>query len=102
MFERRHPRSTRMAALEWLRQLHLVAYQDHVFGAHAHCDRIGERHLSCLIDEQVIKLLVQFLSREKPSGPGDQIMSTLGCFGVVGRILDDRAIQNWKPGRNSN
>jgi hypothetical protein len=37
-------------------------------------------------------LLVQFLSREKPSSPGDQVVSTLRCLGVVGRILDDRAV----------
>ena len=74
-------------------KLHLIADQDHILGAHTHRDRIGERDLTRLVDEQIIELLVQFLSREQPSGPGDQIMSTLRRFAVVGRILDDRAVQ---------
>jgi len=36
MFERRKSRSSRMAALEPLRKLHLVADKDYVLGAHAH------------------------------------------------------------------
>ena len=41
MFERREPGSARMAALERLRKLHLVADQDHVLRAHAHCDLLA-------------------------------------------------------------
>jgi hypothetical protein len=42
MFERGEARSSRMAALDRLGKLHLVADQDNVLGANAHCDRIGE------------------------------------------------------------
>jgi hypothetical protein len=74
-------------------QLHLVANQDDVPRTNAHRRGIRKRDLSRLIDEQVIELLIEFLSREKPSGPGDQIVSALRRFAVVGRILDDRPVQ---------
>ena len=74
-----------MAPLQRLRKLHLVAHQDHILRTHTHCDPVGERNLSRLIDEQVIKLLVQFLSREEPSGSCNEIVSTLRRFSVVGR-----------------
>jgi len=82
-----------MTALERLRKLHLVANQDDVPRTNTHGDGVGKRDLSRLIDEQVIELLIEFLSGEEPSGPGDQIVSALRRFGVIGRILDDRPVQ---------
>ena len=64
------------------------ADQDHIPGAHPHRDRVGERDLSRFAYKQVIDLLIQLISREQLSGPGNQVMSTLRRFAVVGRILD--------------
>ena len=77
-----------MTPLERLRKLHLVANQDDVPRTNTHRDGVGKRDLSRLIDEQVIELPIEFPSREEPSGPGDQIVSALRRFAVVGRVLD--------------
>ena len=53
----------------------------------------GERHLSGLIDKQVIELPIQFLAREQPRGAGDQIVPAGRGVIVVGGVLDDRAVQ---------
>jgi hypothetical protein len=92
MFERRTAGPPWVATLERLRELHLVADQDHIPGAHTHRDRVGERDLARLVDKQVIDLLIQFLSCEQPSGSGDQIVSAVGRFAVVGGVLNDRAV----------
>ena len=53
-----------MTPFDRLRKLHLIADQDHVFGTYAHCDRVGERNLTRLVYEEVIELLIEFLSPE--------------------------------------
>ena len=62
----------RMTPLDRLGQLHLIADQYQVPGRWSDCDRIRQRDLAGLIDEQVVELSLQLLSAEDPGGPADQ------------------------------
>ena len=60
-------------ALDRLAQLHLIAEQDQVFGAHAHGDHVGERDLSRFVDEEIVELTPKSRLRQQPSGAGNKL-----------------------------
>ena len=67
------PAPSRVHALRDLRELLRVAEQDDVARGGADRERVGERHLARLVDEQVVERLVHLLAREEPRRAGDQL-----------------------------
>ena len=61
-----------MGALARLGELHLVADQDQVPGREADGDRVGERDLAGLVDEEVVELAIQLRPAEDPGRAADQ------------------------------
>ena len=55
-----------------LGELHLVADQDEVARRQADGDRVGERDLAGLVDEQVVEPAGQLLAAEEPGGAADE------------------------------
>ena len=55
VFEPGPPTITRVRPLNWLPELHLVAHQDQIGGRKARSDQVRQRHLTGLIDEQVVE-----------------------------------------------
>ena len=56
--------------------------------ARAHRERVGERDLAGLVDEEVVEVAVHVLAREEPGGAGEQ--AHVGSRGV-GDVVDDRS-----------
>ena len=59
-----------MRALEHLTELERVAEEDEVPRACSHGERVRERDLAALVDEQVVELPVEARIREEPCGAG--------------------------------
>ena len=62
------PRALGMRPLGDLRELVRVAEQDHVASRRRHRERVRERDLACLVDEQVVERAATISSREEPGG----------------------------------
>jgi len=80
-----------MHALRGLGKLHLVADKYEVARAHAHRDDVGDRHLTCFVDEHEIERLIQLLAREQPCRTRDQLIVAIEHGFVVADVLDDPA-----------
>jgi hypothetical protein len=61
-----------MRSLRHLRELERVAEQHERPRRRPQRQRIGKRDLARLVDEQVVKLLVELRPREEPGGAGEQ------------------------------
>lgn len=61
-----------MGALDRLGELHRIADQHDVARARAGSDEVGQRHLSGLVDEQIVELLVVLVAGEQPRRAADQ------------------------------
>ena len=53
------------------------------FRARADRERVGERDLSRLVDEEVVERAVELLAREEPGGAGEEVV--VGVDEVAGR-----------------
>ena len=62
-----------MDALRHLRELHRVAEQDERPRARPERERVGERGLAGLVDEEVVELPVELLAREEPGRAGEEL-----------------------------
>src|SRR5207247_949417 len=81
----------RMQALAHLRELQRVAEQDDRPRARPDRERVRERNLARLVDEDVVELLVELRTREQPGRPGDQLQPGVVEVVVVAGALDERA-----------
>ena len=81
-------------ALRDLGELERVAEQDEVAGGRADRERVRERDLAGLVDEQVVERLVHVLLGEEPGGAGDEL-HVLGRREVVVVVgaLDEVAVE---------
>ena len=79
-----------MGSLRDLGELQRVAEQDERARRGAHRERVGERDLSGLVDEEVVERLVELLAGEQPGGAGDQPDLRVGE--AVLRGLDERPL----------
>src|SRR5262245_7451714 len=83
---------TGMGTLDRLRKLHGVADENNVARSSAGRDDIGERNLTCLVDEQIVELLIVLGASKKPGGPGHE--RTSGQAGIIIVLGDlDRRIR---------
>ena len=73
VLEHRAARVAGMDALRHLRELHRVAEQDERPRARAERERVGERGLARLVDEEVVERPVELLAREQPGGAGEEV-----------------------------
>ena len=64
----------RLSPLTDLRELGWVAEQHHIFGAGRNRERVGERDLSGLVDEQIVELTGQLLAREQPARSAGELI----------------------------
>ena len=71
--EHRRLRARRVRALRDLRELVRVAEEDEVPRRGADGDRVGERELPALVDEERVHVLVELLAREEPGRPREQL-----------------------------
>ena len=79
-----------VGALADVRELLRVAEQDDAAGALGDGDRVGERHLAGLVDEEHVDGLVHVLARPQPGRAGveqDSSSSAGGCLAEVMRSL---------------
>ena len=76
-----HARARRVDRLPDLRELLGVAEQDQVARARAHRERVGERDLAGLVDEEVVERAVQLLAAEQPRRPGHEVVVAAGEVG---------------------
>ena len=65
-------------ALRDLRELHGIAEQDERLRARAERERVGERGLPRLVDEQVVERPVELLAREEPGGAREEVVVGVG------------------------
>ena len=77
MLEHRTAGAFRMRALRHVRQLLRIAEQDDVARGGADGNRIRERRLAGLVDEQIIERLVECRAREQPRRAGDELRRRL-------------------------
>ena len=73
MREHRRVRARRMRALRDLRELVRVAEQDEVARRRADRERVRERDLPALVDEQRVDVLVELLAREEERRAGKEL-----------------------------
>ena len=67
-------RLLRHRALRDLRELVRVAEEDDRLRARPERERVRERDLAGLVDEQVVELRVELLAAEEPARPGDELV----------------------------
>jgi hypothetical protein len=72
------PRSLGMNALGDLPKLLRITEQDDVPRAGPQCERVGQRHLTCLVDEQRVHDAFHIFPREQPRGAGEEQTSSAG------------------------
>jgi hypothetical protein len=84
VFEHRHACAGRMNRLGNLRELLRITEQNHVARARAHRERVRQRDLTGLVDEQVVERAVHLLAAEQPRGPCQQVVVAAG---EVGQLL---------------
>ena len=72
--------AVRVRALDHLVELLRVADEHEVARAGAHRERVGERHLAGLVDEEVVERAVVLVAGEEPGGAGGEV-----AVGAVGR-----------------
>ena len=84
-----HAGAARVRALADLRELLRVAEQDEVAGAGGDGERVGERHLAGLVDQQDVDRRLHALAREQPRRAGDQqhVVGAAGSASVLD-VLD--------------
>ena len=87
-----HARARRVDRLRDLGELLGIAEQDHVARARAHRERVGERDLAGLVDQQVVERLVHLLAAEQPRGPGHEVVAAAGEVGDVLGVPDQPAL----------
>ena len=80
-----------MRALRHLRQLVRVAEQDEVPRRRPHRERVGERELAALVDEQRVDVPVDVLAREEERRAGDELELRVEHRVVRVRALDEPA-----------
>ena len=73
MAEHRRLGARRVRALRDLRELVRVAEEDEVPRRGADGDRVRERELPALVDEERVHVLVELLAREEPGRPREQL-----------------------------
>ena len=94
-----------VAALDRLGELHLVADEDQVPGRESDGDRVGERDLAGLVDEEVVEpALASSCTAEDPGGAADEHAAVAERAGHVLRLelLDDcpavtSGSSSWSP-----
>ena len=85
--QHRRAAAGRVRPLDHLVELLRVADEHEVPGRRPHRERVGERHLTRLVDEQVVDLLV--LAGEEPRRAGRQVgaEALVGVLDVLDRLL---------------
>ena len=73
MLEHGHAGALRVDALRDLGELEGIAQEDHVPRGCAHGERVSERDLSGLVDDEVIELPIQLGPREEPGRAGEEL-----------------------------
>ena len=74
VLEHERPAPPGWIALRHLRELHRVAEQDERPRARAERERVGERGLPRLVDEEVVERPVELLAREEPGRAGEELV----------------------------
>ena len=95
VLEHRGAGAVGMDPLRDLGELERVAEQDERPRRGAHRERVGERDLAGLVDEEVVERLVELLVREQPGGAGDEV--DLGVGEAVLGDLDERPLVARRP-----
>ena len=95
------PVPRRVRALRHLGELQRVAEQDDVARRRPDRERVRERHLARLVDEEVVDGAVELGPREQPRRPREQPHLRVGEVGELARALDPRAREDRlrAPGR---
>jgi hypothetical protein len=88
-----------MNALANLRQLLGISEQDDVSCGRSHRDRVGQRDLSRLIDEEVVQERVDALARELPRGPSDERGTRRVAFFRIEGVFDQGPVEPVVPFR---
>src|SRR6185437_6854626 len=73
-------------ALDNVIELLRVAHEYEVAGCRPHGQRVGERDLTRLVDEEVVERLLVLRAREEPRRPGREVTAAAGAG--VGDVLD--------------
>ena len=76
-----------MRSLRDLRQLVRVAEQDEVLRRRADGDRVRQRELAALVDEEDVEVPVELLPREEERRAGEQLHVLLEHLRVVVHVL---------------
>ncbi len=89
--EHRRVRARRVCALRDLRELVRVAEQHEVARGRPDRERVGERELTALVDEQRVDVLVELLAREQERRAREQLQLRVEHLRVLVRVLDEPA-----------
>src|SRR5438105_15721562 len=87
MLQHRHTRTLRMDPLRHLRQLQRITEQNERARRRPHRQRIRQRYLARLVDEQVIERLVELRSREEPRR--SRVQLNVDCWDDLVCALDE-------------
>ena len=91
VLEHRAPALAGMDALRDLRELQRVAEQHERPRARAQRERVRERDLAGLVDEEVVELPVELLAREEPGGAREEVVRRRSTNGSTSVLALDRA-----------
>src|SRR6202162_3553950 len=80
-----------MGSLGRLGELHGIADENDVSCRRPHRDQIGERDLPRLVHEEIVKMLVEVVAREQPSGSADHRIGVQPLVLVIGGGLNSSA-----------
>jgi hypothetical protein len=88
-----------MHTLNGLGKLHLITNKDDVPCSRSGCDKVRNRYLAGLIDEQMVECLIEFRSREQPGSAADDLRLPKDRIGIVRRRDDHGIIRTFISGR---
>src|SRR4051812_19065709 len=79
-----------MGRLRHLRELKGIAEEDEISSAGAYGKRVGQRHLTCLVDDEVVERAIEFCPCEQPGGASDESVSASDERANVVPVFDQR------------